>query len=615
MPSPLSFLYQRLSLLLCILPAFLAMQADTARAQPPPVTDPAQLTRVAGSEQGFVIFQEQCMSCHGRIEVPQAPAPETLRAMPAQRIYEALTTGAMQIHAANLSESDIRFVAEAVSGELLMDAGSGEAANMPNQCAQNLAIELGSASWNGWSPDRSNRRWQPAAAAGLQAGDIPELELLWAFGFPGGSSAFSQPSVVGGRVFVGSDNGYVYSLDADSGCVYWSFRPQASVRNSISVAPVSGYQGVRHAAWFGDLKGNLYALDARTGMLLWQTRADTHLTARMTASPALHEGVLYVPMSSWEEGAARAETYPCCTFRGSVAAYDANTGEQLWKTWTISQTPQPTVTNAVGVQLHTPAGASVWNTPVIDADNRRLYFGTGNGFTYPAAATTDAVMALHMDTGAVLWSYQAQADDAFLVGCGAVESDNCPPELGPDNDIPAALMLVTAKAEKPAIIAVSRTNEILSLSPNGHLNWRTSLDAYGGGVIWGGSADEEYAYYGLSSGGMIALELDDGEVAWFSQIGAGSNGAVVSSIDGVAFVGGISGMLSALNTENGEIVWQFNTARDFNTVNEVSAKGGSISAAGTVIADGKLFATSGYSVIFGQPGNVLLAFARPDSAD
>lgn len=589
--------------------SFLLLFCTVLSAQPPagdaPVTDPALITRVEGSEQGFVIFQERCMACHGRQEVEQAPSPAALRAMSARRIHEALTEGAMQVHAADLAAEEIRQVAESVSGELLAAEVNAAASAMLNQCQDEARFSLSGPAWNGRGLTPDNQRHQTAAAAGLDAGAIPELELRWAFGFPGGVSAFGEPSVVGGRLFVGSDNGHVYALDARSGCVHWSFRADAGVRNSPVIASVETDGVSRPAVLFGDLKANLYAIDANDGELIWQQQADDHLTARMTASPAYQEGVLYVPMSAWEEGAGRAESYPCCTFRGSVAAYDAASGRRLWKTYTITETPRPTRRNAAGTQLHAPAGGAVWNSPVIDEVNRRLYVGTGNAYTAPAPDTTDAVLAMDLDDGELLWSYQTQSDDAFMVGCGAVDSDNCPEELGPDNDIPAALMLHRRADGSQRIIVAARTGEVLALTPDGEVEWRQPVP---GGIIWGGTADGQSAYYGLASGGVVAIRLEDGAIRWRQNPGTGPNGAIASSIDGAVFVGGISGMLNVLDTRDGRVLWQYPTARPFETVNGVEASGGTISAAGSVIVDGMVYVPSGYQVIYGEPGNVLLAF-------
>src|SRR5262249_7355686 len=156
------------------------------------------------------------------------------------------------------------------------------------------------------------------ASPGLAAADAPKLGLKWAFGFPNGNSAYGQPSVVGGRVFVGADTGFVYALDAASGCVYWSFRAHAGVRTAISVG--RGNAAHRFPAYFGDVKGTVYAVDVESGVEVWTDRVDTHPVARVTGAPTLAGNRLFVPISSLEESGAGNPSYPCCTFRGGVAA-------------------------------------------------------------------------------------------------------------------------------------------------------------------------------------------------------------------------------------------------------------------------------------------------------
>jgi polyvinyl alcohol dehydrogenase (cytochrome) len=124
------------------------------------------------------------------------------------------------------------------------------------------------------------------------------------------------------------------------------------------------------------ISANVYAIDAANA-LLWKKQTDTHRSARVTGSVKLHEGKLYVPMSSIEEGPAAQPTYECCTFRGSVVALDAATGDQLWKTYTISETPAPVGKNSKGTTLYGPAGVAVWNSPTIDPQKGILYVGTG----------------------------------------------------------------------------------------------------------------------------------------------------------------------------------------------------------------------------------------------
>src|SRR5262249_15189883 len=168
---------------------------------------------------------------------------------------------------------------------------------------------------------------------GLTAADVPKLKVKWAFGFPNGTSAFGQPAVAGGRLFVGSDNGYVYALDAATGCSYWSFQAQAGIRTAISIGSIGAAAAPKYAIHFGCLKGYVYALDAESGTFVWSKRIDPLPMARVTGAPTLLDGRLYVPLSSLEEASGGNPKYECCTFRGGVAAYDAKTGSEIWRAY------------------------------------------------------------------------------------------------------------------------------------------------------------------------------------------------------------------------------------------------------------------------------------------
>lgn len=160
-------------------------------------------------------------------------------------------------------------------------------------------LDLNQPSWNGWSPGASNTRSQTAEAAKLDAAAIPRLKLKWAFGFPNTTAVYGQPSAAGGRVFVGVDSGYVYSLSATAGCQYWSFKAEAGVRSAVSVGREA--DGDETVAYFGDQAGNVYALDAATGKQRWKIKADAHPQARITGAAQLYQGRLYVPVASGEE--------------------------------------------------------------------------------------------------------------------------------------------------------------------------------------------------------------------------------------------------------------------------------------------------------------------------
>ncbi len=603
--------------LLLHLPSHAAPQEQTS------ATPPQTLT----TEVAYGLFQKNCMTCHGKPNSAQrGPDVSTLRQMSADAIYAVLTTGSMAVQGQMLSDEEKRRVAEALSGQTMGIGDAGDAKSMPNRCASNPPLrdpDSGPA-WNGWGVDEFNTRFQDGKGAGITVDDIPRLKLKWAFGFPKGVSAWGQPTIVSGRVFILSDIGYLYSLDAATGCVYWSFHAKAPMRNAVSVGPVTGQGSAKFAVFFGDQKGNVYAVDASTGTPLWTTPADTHYAARITGAPKLYEGRLYVPVSSWEEISSRSIGYPCCTFRGSVAALDANTGHLIWKTYSIAEEPKPIRKNSQGTELWAPAGGAVWNPPAIDIQRHAIYFGTGDAYTEPAPKTSDSLLALDMDTGKLLWYFRDTKNDAFIVGCEQDRTENCPKNLGPDWDMANAAILKTLPNGKRILITGAKSGNVFALDPDrkGALLWKVELAVKRPGIDgllrWGGAADQQNLYLGLQSGAVVALQLGTGKRVWTTPLVSpaipefpGVN-APVSAIPGVVFAGGWDGVLHALSTADGHVLWQYDTVRDYTTVNDVPARGGSIGAPGLTIAGGMVFATSGYAFFGGiKPGNVLLAFS-PD---
>jgi polyvinyl alcohol dehydrogenase (cytochrome) len=488
------------------------------------------------------------------------------------------------------------------------------------QCPANasLASPAAGPSWNGWGSDASNSRFQSAEAAQLPAAQVPQLKLKWAFGFPGVRSVLGQPSVAGGRVYIGVDTGSVYSLSAATGCMYWSFKADGGVRTAVTVAP----SGVV----FGDLKANVYLVNAATGELIWKIHVDDHPSARITGAPKVFENRAYVPLASGEEGGGGNANYACCTFRGSVVALDLATGKQIWKTYTIAEAPKQVGRNLNGVLRWAPAGAGVWNSPTIDPKRRALYIGTGDAYTSPAAATTDSIVAMDLDSGKILWSVQDTEGDTWLAGCnGAKLPENCPAQLGPDHDFGASPILETLPDGRTLLIAGQKSGNVWAHDPDkkGAVVWKTPLVAntteFGGKIIWGGAADGQNAYFGLGTGGIAAVQLRDGEKQWFTALQpaaavaahTGQDGPL-TAIPGIVFSGGWDGVLRALSTTNGRVVWEYNTVQNYQTVNGVAAKGGSMGAPGPVVSGGMLLAPSGYiGVKNGLPGNVVLAFAAP----
>ena len=609
------------------------------QAPPPPAGPPAAPPAAVqgagrgpitpGTESGFATFQTRCAVCHGNPAVERAASPAVIRDMPPERIYAALATGSMQAQSQGLTDVQKRLLAEFMSGRPLGSGAKGSASAMPNQCASNppLTNPSAGASWNGWGNGAANTRFQTAAAAGLSVADVPKLKLKWAFGYPSGASSNGQPTVAAGRVFVGSDNGFFYSLDARTGCVYWSFEQGSIVRNAPVVAPIAGQGAARYAVYFGDGHANVYALDAQNGRLLWKTEADPHFIARITAGVTFHDGRLFVPVSSSEEFSSGTADYSCCTSRGSVVALDANTGQQIWKAWVVPDEPKPWKTQPNGVVLYKPAGGAVWNAPTVDPERGAVYFGTGDATTAPPAVTTDAIMAVDIKTGRLLWHYQATEGDVFMGGCnGPNRSEACPSPMGPDMDIGNSPILTRLPNGRRVLLAGTKSADVFALDPDrqGALLYRvnalggaTGGTRFGrGSIVWGGATDGQRVYYGLGGAGLAALDPATGARAWIftppageGGRGGGGLGAAPTAIPGVVFEGASDGKLYAVSAADGRLLWEFATARTLETVNKVAGKGGAIATSGAVIVDRMVFVGSGYAVGSGaSAGNLLLAF-------
>lgn len=490
--------------------------------------------------------------------------------------------------------------------------------------------------WNGWGADSANSRFQPESAGGMTGSDVPGLDLAWALGFPEGQFVTSQPTVVGGRIYIGTGPGGVLSLDAATGCVHWEFRAQAIVRTAVTIGRPNSPAPVRPLAFFGDLQANVYAVDAETGRLLWSKRVDLHPQARITAAPVLFDGLLYVPVSSLEEAAAGRPSYECCTFRGNVVAYDAATGQEMWRTYIIEQEAVRTQKNARGTQNWGPAGAALWNAPTIDEKRGVLYIGTGNAYTVPAAPTSDAVMALDLKTGRIAWVKQLTSNDGWIAaGCeGALPGINCPDNVGPDFDF----------AQPPILRTLPNGRSVLAIGQKSGVGWGLDPDAQGailwqnevgvgstqGGMVFGSAADEQQVYMATSdtplgaavAGGIAAINLATGQRAWHvrppalecespqDQRCVQGQSAAVTAIPGAVFSGATSGIMRAYSTVDGAVIWEYDTAREFTTVNGLKAKGGNLNGAGPVVVGGVLYMSSGYAKTRGGvPGNVLLAFS------
>ncbi len=501
-------------------------------------------------------------------------------------------------------------------------------------------VAVGSVQWNGWGRDLSNTRYQPEPA--IRATDVPKLALKWAFGFQNGTD-LGQPTMVDDRLFVTSSSGRIYALDAKTGCTYWTYDAPAGSRTAVSIGelgqakraaiPRKLKRTLAHldvikapsAAFFGDDKGALYALDAQKGTLLWKTQIDSHPSARIVGAPILYNDRLYVAMGSTEEKSAANANYSCCTFRGSISAVDIAGGRVLWKSYTVLEEPQPTHKNSTDVQEFGPAGAAISAPPTIDPKRGVLYVGTGRSTTGVEQSLTNAVAAFGLNDGKLRWVKQLKPK-------GQTESGGftSPP------------ILRSLASGNEIILAAQISGVVYGLDPDhgGEIVWQQRLggaataaaaaaattaataaaaSADGGGIAWGAAADHRSVFVavsgllaqpGNSSGSLWALDLKTGVPRWLTPAPATpcsweglcshAQSQAVTVMPGGVFSGSMDGHLRAYSTIDGKILWDFNTAKPFQTQNGVRAGGGPLEHGGATIVNGSVYINS---------GNTLLAFS------
>ena len=588
------------------------------------------LAGTAAAQDGAAVFQATCATCHAAGDAAQQsrnPSIDTLRRLTPEAILNTLLNGKMRIQAVALTDAERRAVAEFLGGRSLAP-DSARSPVTPCNATVPFRGPSGSGEWNGWGNGVRNTRF--TADGGITAKDLPKLKLKWAFGFVDVTSARAQPALVGNRLFVASDTGDVHALDPKTGCAHWSFRAQATVRTALLVAPYTPAAGGNAwALFFGDLRANAYALDASTGQVIWVRKIDDHPYAAITGGLAYYSGRVFVPVQGLnEEVQGGRPEYECCTFRGSVSALDAATGAVAWKTYMVGEKRQRG-TNARGKRQWGPAGGGIWSAPTIDPRRRAVYVSTGNSYSDPPQPMTDAVVALDLESGKVRWANQLTANDAWTLGCRATNSDNpnCPATLGPDHDFSASPAMTTIDG-RDLLVLPQKSGMTYALDPEkqGALVWQHRIgQGSGRGGQYGGAIDERHAYFGVGDsttdapGGMVAVDLATGKRAWHTPpektlCGApgrdcnAAQGAAVTAIPGAVLSGSYDGGLRAYAADDGTLLWQFDTNREFATVNGVKANGGSMDGPGPIVAGGLLFVNSGYGGIAGRPGNVLLVF-------
>jgi len=605
-----------------------------------PVLAQAQVTTAPSRDDqaGQALYAKYCASCHDKPEESKSPSLDALKHMSARIISYALTNGKMRVQGAAMNAGEI----DTVIGYLAAAKEVDNSWIAANTCpAERGKPDTGlPATVNGYGLNLRNYRSMSAAEAGIAKKEMAGLKLDWAMAFPQTASMRSQPVIIGHTMYQAvSDSGQLYALNIEGKpCVQWVYEHIVPLRTTLHSGML---QDGRTVLVFGDVAAHVQMLDAATGQLLWRTSVRISSVSNTTGMPVLYKGRVYAPVSSGELQMGAAPEYECCTSHGGVVALDAETGAIIW-TYHTMEAPTPREKSRVGTQLWGPSGAPIWTTPAIDEKRGVLYVGTGQNTSEPVTDTSDAVLAINLEDGSLRWKFQATKNDIFLTGCLVDRTGpNCPPaySINADWDFGASMVIASRPNGSDIVLAGQKSGELWALDPDhsGNLLWRTDVGPGGaaGGIHWGMAYDGQRVFAAVNQvgipgedtkrkPGLHAIAVDSGKVLWSFLNQADCSGdrkqristcgrnyglsAATLLVDGAVIQGGNDGYIRIFDGVNGNMLFSYDTARDFQTVNGVAGHGGSIDCMAVIAANGMLFVQSGYGA-GGAPGNVLLAFS------
>lgn len=635
-----------------------AAAPDAAAAKPAAAASAAPPAAGSDAHPGKVVYERACAACHNNPEATKSPALDALRRMRFTNINYALTEGKMKLQAASLSDVEKRAVADYLTGST--QANDTWVATMMCSASRRKVDLLSAASVAGFGFDKHNHRHLTQAQAGLAKGDFANLELAWAMAFPQATTMRSQPAIVGSTLFLPvGETSQVLAIDVSERepCLKWVYTSDLPLRTSAAYGEIGG----RKVLAVGDAAANIHLLDATTGQKLWQRSVQLFPLSLTTGTPIIHADRVYAPISQYEISVGGNDAHECCKTHGAVVALDGKTGETIWTAHTMEDA-KPVRDRGDGKMLWGPSGAPIWNSPAIDEKRGLLFVGTGEATSEPAAKTTDAVLAIDLKDGSIRWSFQATQDDVFLSGCMGNRPQpaapagnarpaprrglNCPEKsVFRDVDFGASIIVGKLGNGQDAVFAGQKSGTLWALDPDdGKLIWRQDFGEGSplGGIHWGIAFDGERVYapinrpYGFAppqggtprtqKPGIHGVDAATGKVLWTFAAepdcsgdrqrrvrGCGNNiglSGAPTVIDGAVVEGALDGYLRAFDAKSGEVLFSFDTAQKFDTINGVPGNGGAIDNASIVATNGQLFVASGYGMFGQPPGNVLLAF-RP----
>lgn len=611
--------------------------AATAWSQDEPLMDGMgnlSANALKTNEAAEALYQKNCAQCHdsptGRI-----PPRASMRYRSAEGVYQALITGAMSPMTKDLSDDEIKSLVKLLTWKEPRPVADPRERLCVKKSKPLIVASDDWASTHGSIEGRRSRD-----LPGVTADSLNQLKLKWAYAYPG--SAAGPVTIAGDALFL-AGNGFVVALNADKGCVNWAYPVNSRTVRAVTVTPSShadkqSGSSPTAIALFGDDANTVYALDATTGKALWQTSLEAHVLGRITAAPTVHDGIVYVPLSTMEDPLTHDKSYYCCSARGGIAALDLETGKQLWMKQHITAPltlldDSSAKGESVGARhgedhfKQGPAGASTYTPLTIDVKRGLVYASTAEEYGFTGAPGPYSVIAYDFKTGDRQWQQSLLPTPAERNRiCGSRETD-CRNMFSSGTSV----LIHPLSKDKDILVVGQKSGVVHALDPDddGRLLWSNKIAEGGdlGGIMYGLASDAEKIYVpvadvdspkGLFTGSLVAIDAASGIVVWRaaapkpacnwdSKHCVGGQVAAVTAVSDMVFTGFWDGYLRIYAADDGRLLKEIDTAVDYDAVNGV-ASGGQVSGYPVSVGKNALYVTSGASSIM-KSGNALLVYS------
>lgn len=594
---------------------------------------------------GKAVYDQACGACHNNPNGSRAAAFSQLIGTSAAQLRATLTEGVMKPMAANLSPDQLnQLIGYLTSGQ--QAATANWTAGMMCAADNRTVVVAKPVAFGGFGADPQSTRSVTAAQAGLKTADMAKLDVAWAIGFPQTQATGVGAVVLGDTLFV-NGGGKLLAIDTAKGCARWAF--DINSRNTPQIADIGG----RKVLLLGDNQGAVSVVDAKTGTLVWKANGrPANGVGNIRGGVVVYKDKVIVPISASGVGAGQNPTFECCVGHGAVVALSAADGKRLWEYNTMKDADYTGDVSKTGVKQRGPSGAPIWGLPTIDEKRNRVIVATGENTSHPGTDTSDAVIALDLNTGKAAWVFQAMSADVWNLACNDRElpksGPNCPVLYGGkgrDFDFGATPVLVKGAGGKDILLGGQKSGHLWALdAATGKKLWvqQRGEGSALGGIHWGIAASGGLVYAPIADSydftvaeqgvrtkaGVYAFRQTDGKPVWTQMAKADCTPArkpLLSNcetkygfsaaplvVDGALVTGTLDGKLVIFDAKTGSPLKTIDTIGPIKTVNGVEGRGGAIDAHAISAGAGAVFVTSGYAGFSQTAGNVLIAL-KPKS--